>query len=94
MNTDDHKLDIVQLNLDADDADDDGASDDDELAAGTDPADPDSVFAILPATRQTPLGPKIRWHSVAGRSYQVQRATALGQAFETVSGTAAGHSAG
>jgi subtilisin family serine protease len=85
MNTDDHKLDIVQLNLDADDADDDGASDDDELAAGTDPADPDSVFAILPATRQTPLGPKVRWHSVAGRSYRVQRATALGQAFETVS---------
>jgi hypothetical protein len=86
MNTGDHKLDIVQLGLDADDTDADGASDADELAAGTDPADPDSVFAILPASRQTELGPEIRWHSVAGKSYQVQRAAALGQAFETVSG--------
>ncbi|MBS33580.1 MAG: hypothetical protein CMO68_04150, partial [Verrucomicrobiales bacterium] len=54
--------------------------------AGTDPGDPASVFAILPVSRQTALGPEIRWHSVAGKSYRVQRATALGQAFETVSG--------
>ena len=86
MNTDDHKFDIVELSLNADDADNDGASDDDELAAGTDPEDPDSVFAILPMSRQTALGPEVRWYSVVDKSYQVQRATALGQAFETVSG--------
>ena len=44
------------------------------------------MFAILPTSRQTALGPEIRWHSVADKSYRVQRATALGLAFETLSG--------
>ena len=68
------------------DTDKDGATDADELAAGTDPKDPNSVFLLQPNVRTTSLGPELKWSSVAEKSYLVQRTPALGQAFETVSG--------
>ena len=114
MNTDAHKVDLVELDLRTDDVDDDGlvdidelslygdltttdtprntdtdkdgATDAEELAAGTDPNDPASVFLLQSNVRRTPLGTELKWNSVAGKTYLIQRTPALGQAFETVSG--------
>lgn len=63
----------------AEDADGDGASNSHEYAAGTHPRDPQSVLALRvePASGG---GVRLRWAGVAGRVYDVDRATQLGSA--------------
>lgn len=66
------------------DSDDDGMTDGDEFAAGTDVTDADSVMAILQLS-STADGVRIRWASVPGKNYSVQRQTGLlNGCFETV----------
>ncbi len=67
------------------DSDQDGATDSNELAAGTNPNDPKSVFALKPDVLTTSLGTKLKWNSIFGKSYLVQRTPALEQKFETIS---------
>jgi hypothetical protein len=55
------------------DTDDDGATDGDEIAAGTDPFDPGSRFAVTSAVlnEPAPAWVDITWDVVAGKSYAV-----------------------
>ncbi len=88
-------VDLEELNLYGDltttnsplntDSDKDGATDANELAAGTDPNNPRSVFALNPEVLTTPLGTKLKWNSVFGKFYLVQRTPKLDQKFETIS---------
>lgn len=65
------------------DSDGDGSRNDDELAAGTDPLAPDSVFKVADFALQAE-GPVVAWSSVSSRFYRVQRATNLATGFETL----------
>ena len=67
------------------DSDKDGATNFNERIAGTDPNDPSSVLALKPDVLTTPLGTKLKWNSISGKSYLVQRTPALSQKFETIS---------
>ena len=67
------------------DSDEDGATNFNERIAGTDPNDPSSVLALKPDVLTTPLGTKLKWNSIFGKSYLVQRTPALSQKFETIS---------
>jgi hypothetical protein len=62
----------------AEDSDADGQNNLAEYSAGTDPADPSSVFRILSILRH-PTGTQLTltWSSVAGRTYQVRRSNSL-----------------
>ena len=60
------------------DFDRDGLSDFREYLSGTDPTDPNSCAAIVPP-RPGPEdgGIRLRWHSISGGTYRIERAAAL-----------------
>jgi hypothetical protein len=61
------------------DADGDGATNWEEYVAGTDPTDAKSCLTVSsqPAAAQSTLNSVIRWPSVAGKSYFIERSTSL-----------------
>ena len=61
----------------SDDADNDGASNDHEFRAGTNPLDPHSVFRITQFLPAGGMG-QIVWPTVSARSYQLQQSDTLG----------------
>lgn len=72
------------------DTDGDGQTDGDEIRAGTDPLSPDSVLKILGSPQPSSgKGWSLRWTSVAGRRYQLQRSEFASGPWRTVSETTA-----
>lgn len=59
-----------------DDFDGDGLSNLREFRAGTHPKNAQSVFAVVEVAR-VPAGLRLRWSSVAGKTYRVRRASTL-----------------
>ncbi len=59
------------------DTDGDGQSDEAETLAGTNPADPLSVFKVLDLELIRDVGVQIQWSSVTGKFYSVYRDTSL-----------------
>lgn len=68
---------------DADD-DEDRSANLHELGAGTDPRDPDSVFAIVRVDADG--GHRLFWNSVAGKTYAIYAVSALGEDFTELAG--------
>lgn len=63
------------------DFDRDGFSDAREFAAGTDPTDRDAALKIVSVTSANPSGLVVRWSSVNGKFYMLERATNLVDGF-------------
>ena len=63
------------------DFDRDGATDLQEYVAGTDPADTNSVFKVISARPMSNRSYEIRWSSVAGKSYAIEKSTGLKAGF-------------
>jgi glycosidase len=77
---------VVVLDPSAD-SDHDGVSNMDEVAAGTNPLDPNSVFRITGITRPDPTHVSVTWSSVNGKQYVIQSAGAPGGTYVDVPGS-------
>jgi hypothetical protein len=60
-----------------DDFDKDGINNNDEETAGTDPTDPSSGLKVVSISRNGDVSVSIRFSSITGRSYTIERSTAL-----------------
>ncbi len=66
------------------DRDGDGASDGEELMAGTNPQDPASVFRITQASKLNPGQLVLQWRSSAGCAYTLQAAQGVSSGFSNL----------
>lgn len=74
---------VVVLDPNAD-SDHDGTSNMDEVTAGTNPLDPNSVFRITGITRPDANHVSVTWSSVSGKQYVLQSARAPGGVYADV----------
>lgn len=86
----DDGIDSVNDVMAEDDFDGDGLCNEHEYIAGTDPTDPDSVFAQMAPKREEAGGFTVQWHSVNGKLYTVYRSTSLADGFAPIATGIAG----
>jgi hypothetical protein len=66
------------------DFDRDGVTDADEHVAGTSPTDPQSVFKFIEIQPAVAGGVRVRWSSIAGRTYTLERSNDLRSGFAPI----------